>query len=123
MQRLYSMFPIGLPGVGLLLLRLSLATSLWPIPHYLMPWLDEQALLWCVIVMSTALLAGALTPLAAGLGFLFKCMELIQPGAIPLAYTLSTALIAIAVFLLGPGAYSIDARLYGHRVLTLPPKA
>jgi hypothetical protein len=35
---------------------------------------------------------------------------------------LTAMLQAIAVSLLGPGSYSIDARLFGHRVVVLPKK-
>jgi hypothetical protein len=38
------------------------------------------------------------------------------------ATTLTPSLpVAIALALLGPGAYSIDARIFGRRVIILPP--
>lgn len=40
-------------------------------------------------------------------------------GAIDL-YTVCSMLVAIAVILLGPGAFSLDARLFGRREIIIP---
>jgi hypothetical protein len=122
MQRLYSMFPIGLPGMGLVLLRLSLATALWPLPHGLLPWLDGDVLFACMALITAALLIGVLTPVVASLCLVTMILEMIAPDDLALSHLVPMALMSVAVLLLGPGAYSVDARLYGHRVLTLPPK-
>jgi hypothetical protein len=117
MQRLYSMFPVGAPGVGLVLLRGSLAISLWALRHDVMRWLPLGAQVWCAGLMSGALLMGGLTPIATALTLLLVCLMQWGPE-VPSFQTLSMALLAAATLLLGPGAYSLDARLYGHRVLS-----
>jgi hypothetical protein len=42
-------------------------------------------------------------------------------GADALVVTLVPAIDALALALLGPGAYSLDSRRYGRRVVVLPP--
>lgn len=122
MHRLYTMFPLGRPGVGLVLLRVAVAITLWPLPMGLTMWLGEQTMFWCAGALFIALLTGAFTPVTASLCLLLKCVAFIQPETAPVAYLFTAALIALALLLLGPGAYSFDSQLYGHRVLTLRPK-
>lgn len=122
MQRTYSMFPLGTPGVGLVLLRFCLAASLWPFLHDAVAALAGDIVLWGVFCVAVALLIGLLTPVACGLCLVLASVELLSPDHHSLMCVLPVALIALALLLLGPGAYSVDARLYGHRVLTLPEK-
>jgi len=116
------MFPLGLAGVGLVLLRLSVALTLWPLSSDLEVWLGERTLFCCASVLFMTLAAGFLTPVAAAFCLLLKCLELAKPGTTPTEYLLSTAFASIALFLLGPGSYSLDSHLYGRRVLTLRSK-
>jgi uncharacterized membrane protein YphA (DoxX/SURF4 family) len=73
------------------------------------------------LVLALALAAGILTPVAALLccGFYAACL---LHADWPHAATLMiAAMTAIALVLLGAGAYSVDARLFGRRRLVLPP--
>ncbi|MCI1052988.1 hypothetical protein MOQ17_08610 [Stenotrophomonas maltophilia] len=106
MQRLFVMFPDRGPGLGLLWLRLCVAAALCG-PGMPGGW-------WSALyLLAVAMLAlGVLTPLAAvtaavGLSTL--------PGPWPLA------LLPLALLVLGPGAYSLDARLFGRRVIGRRP--
>ncbi len=116
MQRLYSMFPDRGPGVGLLLLRVDAAMVMLLDPEgaWLVfggPW--PMRLAWVAAVL---LACGWLTPFALSLGLLLTLARLPEPaGWVVLGLLLS-------VLLLGPGAYSLDARRYGRRVLRRPPR-
>ena len=122
MQRTYSMFPLGAPGIGLVLLRLCLAASLWPFLGTGLCAPPGQVMCWAAIGIALALLLGLLTPVACGLCIVLAAVEAIVPAHPLLVQMMPLALSAAALVLLGPGAYSVDARLYGHRVLTLPDK-
>ncbi|MBC7925988.1 MAG: hypothetical protein H7039_10065 [Bryobacteraceae bacterium] len=73
-------------------------------------------------------LAGLFTPItvfvgAAGLGGVYYCwMEAVPvtsfDAGMPTASVLATAL---ALHFLGPGALSVDARLFGRREIIIPP--
>jgi uncharacterized membrane protein YphA (DoxX/SURF4 family) len=70
-------------------------------------------------VLSFALLLGFLTPVAALLSAAIEVATLTVAGDVTVA-SLLIPLRAFALALLGPGAYSLDARLFGRRVLILP---
>ncbi|AWH21740.1 hypothetical protein [Stenotrophomonas sp. ZAC14D2_NAIMI4_6] len=109
MQRLFVMFPDRAPGIGLLWLRLCLAAALWPAQA-------PGSGVWLVCMgAQVLLLLGWLTPLAVPLALLGLWL---QAAPWPLLA------LPVALFLLGPGAYSVDARQFGRRVLERgpPPK-
>jgi uncharacterized membrane protein YphA (DoxX/SURF4 family) len=118
-QRLFSMFPPGWPGIGLLLLRFSVALSLLAegIGHRqdLPVWLQASTLL-----LSLCLFAGYLTPIVAAIGLVIHGVIWwrLHVGA---AIELVVSLDLIAIALLGPGSYSADAIQFGRRVIVLPP--
>ena len=119
MQRLFSMFPDAAPGLGLLLLRLSAATSLFldgfSRGHGLPGWIQPTA-----IVLSLALVAGYLTPIAAAIGLLCDGLMWVRLGANTQS-AIVAALDMMALALIGPGAFSADAYRYGRRILVPPP--
>jgi uncharacterized membrane protein YphA (DoxX/SURF4 family) len=116
------MFPPGLPGAALLLLRASVAMAL-AVQTYahgpaLAGWAPPAALL-----ISLAISVGYLTPLAAAAAFVFQALL-----AFAFAAGVDAALVSIvfcadatALALLGPGAYSLDSRRFGRRLVVLPP--
>jgi hypothetical protein len=117
------MFPAGAPGSALFALRL--VTIVWlhldgTAQLALSPHLPALVPLE---VLSLALLAGIFTPYAACVAGVTKAIDLIVSGAVPgLIGAIAFAHFMI-LLLLGPGAYSIDARLFGRRVTVLasPP--
>ena len=119
MQRLFSTFAGGPPGAGLLIQRL----------------LVGAALLYCAVetpggavaapqvigvLAGILLIAGLWTPVA---GVVTACDEawvaFSSPGhaVIPAAL----AVLAVTLALIGPGEWSVDARLYGRKHY-VPPK-
>ncbi|MGF6416594.1 hypothetical protein ABH900_000055 [Stenotrophomonas sp. AN71] len=106
MQRLFVMFPDRGPGLGLLWLRLCVAAALCT-PGAHAGWLTVLCLL-----AVTMLLLGALMPLAAALA---------AAGLFAQDLPWPLVLMPLALLVLGPGAYSLDARVFGRRVLGRRP--
>ena len=117
LQRLFSMFPNGLPGAGLLLLRLACGAlviargvaTIIAAPHTQTLFLQSIALAAALL-----LLAGFWTPIA---GLLIVVVEvwfaLWRTNSIESSVLLATVGAALAA--LGPGAHSVDAKLYGRK--------
>ena len=114
------MFPRGGPGFALLLLRASVAASI--LLHAGIEPHRQAWLLALTVALSTALCAGFLTPIAALIAIPAYLIETASIRVAP-AEVAAAVLQAIALSLLGPGACSIDARLYGRRVVVLPRKS
>jgi len=120
MQRLFSTFPKGAPGCGLLLLRVVTAMSLQTNASGHLALTAHTSLPGVLlIVLSLALIVGFLTPVVAVLSALIEGTLLVTSPDIAGALMLENPLICVALALLGPGAYSVDARLFGSRVVVL----
>ena len=122
MQRLFSMFPVGRPGIALLLLRVALgAMLLVGVPGRLanpdLPWVLLP--LGAVVI---ALCVGLCTPVACLLCVAFEAAAWPRGGApVEEASHTCAILIGVALAMLGPGGYSLDARLFGRRQVIFPP--
>lgn len=115
------MFPNGPPGAGLLLLRLVCGvfviaggvTTIVAAPH-------TQAVLLQSIAVAAALLmlAGLWTPIA---GLLIVVVEvwLALSWTNSIASSVLLATIGAALAALGPGAHSVDAKLYGRKLMQI----
>ena len=112
---MFSSFPDGAPGLGLLLLRAVLGVS--AISSGVADLGTGPLVGALAIVVGCSLLAGFLTPVAA---------TLLGLGALNIAVSqgkwtpVSVVIVALAAALLGPGAFSIDARLFGRREIIIP---
>ena len=120
-QKLFSMFPAGAPGIALLLLRVSVAAMLFIDPAGRVSWPAPIWLTVVSLVAAIALATGFLTPILALICGALKVYALIGTahGIAPLLVL--ALLLAFAVAMLGPGAYSLDAKMFGRRVVLLPP--
>lgn len=117
MQRLFSMFPLGLPGIGLVCLRLAAAFSLCLATQSTRA--RFPAVAWSLEVLCFLLIIGLATPVLAAGCVMVGAYALITGGgtAWPCAGVVIPAAIALA--LLGPGGYSVDARLFGRKSVVL----
>jgi uncharacterized membrane protein YphA (DoxX/SURF4 family) len=122
LQRLFSTFPDGLPGTGLLFLRLAAGIVL--IHHGLggllkTHWLEPGALELIAAGAGLLLLAGLWTPMT---GALVAIMELWIAFSRPtdLCTPLLLGTLGAGLAMLGPGAWSIDARLFGRKRIDIP---
>jgi hypothetical protein len=115
MQRLFSMFPIGRPGVGLFLVRLSLGCLLMhSVSGRTVP-LGSYWFLGMATSLAVALILGIVTPLITVLCIVLELWTLVIAGGGLESVNICALIDAVAVALLGPGGYSLDAKLFGRR--------
>jgi len=116
MRRLFSTFSSGPPGVGLLLLRLIAGATLIVSYAQLHNGASLQAITSHVIAALGALLllAGLWTPVSGAIVAITELWIVFSHGHDPWVSVMLAGLGA-ALALLGPGAWSVDARLYGWK--------
>src|SRR5215469_1851508 len=133
---MFSMFPDGWPGAGLLLLRVAAgAVLIVEGVAYSVGNKGELGFLgWMVLIIVGAvgllLLIGFLTRyvalgaagLAVAAGFSWFARNNPESIVTPMTSALS-AVIAVSVICLGPGVWSLDARLFGRREIVIPPSS
>lgn len=127
LQRTFTGFPTGYPGLALLLLRVvvggAASSQAW-----LLITADHGAVNASVVVAllafvtGLALIVGFMTPIASVLlsaGGLLLTIDSSVPGQLLLFESgmarLEFIVMSAALISLGPGALSLDARLYGRR--------
>lgn len=123
MRRLYSTFAGGWPGIGLLLMRLvggsavvaRASSMVWSGPV-------NVAITSAFLIGSGVLLIpGLWTPVAGTLVALIAIGQIFMRAGDPwTALLLGT--IGGALAMLGPGLWSIDARLFGWKRVEAPPR-
>ena len=113
MQRLFSMFPDGRAAFALLCLRISVATILFLGAKLAHP--NSQAFTWAAAVLAISLCIGFATPICASLCCLLEIYLLLGMQGAATQCVIVSALVALTLTLLGPGAYSVDSQLFGRK--------
>lgn len=122
LQRLFSSFANGWPGRGLLLQRLLTAAVLFysAIAH-----LGQAIPIASTVLRMTGagagilLLVGLWTPVIGALVAVLELWIAFTVAANPLTHIM-VAILAATLAMIGPGAWSVDARLFGRKRIETP---
>lgn len=132
MRRFFSGFPGGWPGLGLLLLRATVGIT--ATVHGGVCLLDSTHRvfgMWVVGILALAtgvlVLIGFLTTIACFLvglgsaGILLSWSPLSTVNVLDARLAGFVLMVSAAIVFLGPGAFSLDSRLFGRREIIIPP--
>jgi uncharacterized membrane protein YphA (DoxX/SURF4 family) len=115
-QRLFSVFPNSWPGFGLLILRTAAGFAALSLSHTAVMLTESAA--WIVhamlLLIACLLWLGLWTPLAAALEALMQVATIALGRDFDETTAIDIAL-AIGLTMLGPGAWSFDAALFGRK--------
>ena len=123
LQRLFSTFANGWPGAGLLLLRLATAAAL---VHGAVAQFKATPQIEAIIPQligagaGKLLLAGFSTPVAGAVVAGVELWIALSGGNAWLSLLLAT--LGASLAMIGPGAWSIDARLFGRKHIGVSPR-
>jgi putative oxidoreductase len=124
LRRLYSNFAGGWPGTGLILMRLVVGVVLLDIAVSTVLSNPVIAMAIRSVLLAFAgilLIVGLYTPIIGTLVALAEIFGLLSAPAQRLVYLLLATLCA-ALAMLGPGLWSIDARLFGWKRIEPSPR-
>ena len=115
-QRLFSTFPNSWPGIGLLVLRSATGLSLADVAYVAGDLAGSAGLPVRCVVAGVAVLIwiGLWTPIAALTGVAIQVIVITLGHQFNLSLTVFAAM-GLSLAMLGPGAWSFDARLFGRK--------
>ena len=125
MRRLYSTFAGGWPGTGLLLMRLVVGSAL--VVRASLTLLSDPppmtVTIPAILLMGTGILliAGLWTPIAGSIVALTEIWKMLMLHGDKSGWLL-LGTVGAGLAMLGPGLWSIDARLYGWKRLEATPR-
>jgi len=123
-RRLFSNFARGWPGAGLLVMRVvvSICIIANSLAMLRIRGLADGVLARCVLLGLGLLIAvGLWTPIAGGLVVIVVLWHTFsEPQDRLVSFLIAT--LAASLALLGPGAWSIDARLFGLKQIEIPKR-
>lgn len=122
MRRVSSTFAERLPSLGLLLLRVVVATTLIARCVQLANGASLQTITPHVIASGAGLLllAGLWTPIAGVIVAVIELLIAFSHSHDPWV-SVFLASLGVALALMGPGAWSVDARLFGWKRIEIRP--
>ena len=121
-------FPSGPPGIGLLIARTALGLVFMIQGRFCLIDTDPGSRLAgaCAAFLGALLAVGFLTPIASVLGALGGLMvglSIIPGYSSPLSHSVYAqfliGVLLVEILLAGPGAYSIDSRIFGRREIII----
>ena len=117
MQRLFSTFAGGPPGAGLFIQRLLIGAALLYVMFGTLPGIGAPQVI--AALAGILLICGLWTPVAGVVAAIAESwITLLSPAHPPMPALL--AVLSVTLALIGPGEWSIDARLYGRKHLPPP---
>ena len=117
------MFPTGAAGAALLMLRVSVCASFLGDGTAGWSLVDSWWTLLLFLLPAMLLIVGFLTPYASAISCLMQSGVVILGGGHNKFHLILAILNSAVVAILGPGAYSIDAHIFGRRLLAVPPRS
>lgn len=122
MQRLFSAFPGSWPGFGLLVIRMSLAFQLIIMGYHhtlLIQPIGHTAEQLSLFALAGCLVLGIATPYVAALQVVVALWAgWVDHGTLWLHW--SQAGVTAGLAMTGPGAWSVDALIFGRRRVEIP---
>ena len=115
------MFPTGGAGLSLVVLRVVVAATVFVHTTAFWPMGAGFIVSGIAALVGLCLGLGVATPYCAAVSCVLELTLLVTAGGPGRFQFGMSALTAAATAGLGPGAYSIDARLFGRKVFTIPP--
>lgn len=114
----FLLFPAGAPGAGLLLLRLSVTIFLATYPAGRFAKDDWQP--FAFYLLAFAIGTGLRTRSAATIAMILAVVAFAAGGPDLNGAFIAHAIDALVLAIVGPGAFSLDARLFGRTTVRLP---
>jgi len=113
------MFPTGLPGIGLIAIRVIVAAMLFVDG---LPYAAPQSLMRAIgsSVAAICLVLGIFTQYAAAFAGCLEFWRLCARDNVDLFHLIVAIVVSFALGVLGPGAYSVDNKIFGRRLVNLP---
>jgi len=122
LQRLFWTFAGGWPGMGLLIQRMTTGALLINCAVIVLAKTSQSAAVAPAIIGAAAgvlLLFGLWTPLAGTLIAVVETWNILTLATSPLI-SVTLAILGATLAMIGPGAWSVDARLYGRKHIDTP---